>query len=767
MMEIQPSSTSTGSTTGFLVDPANLFAILWRGRKLIAGTIFGCLVLAALYLLTTSRIYQATAKLLILQQGGRPLSVVSIDTAGLSESGEDYIPTHALVLRSPIVVRRALEAVGLKNLASLEVGGSLEKAVRDATKNLSVTRPDRQAKVLQIDFRGKSREEAIRVVDAITLSYQAFLEDVFQKNNSEVVVLMTRARDDLNNELKDLEQKYKEFRLANPLLTSDSTGRPLIARRVDEWNRATTESMVRAVQLKEQLELGRKLAINGVGLGSITYAMDQLAGPGSSLGSRSASLSPAVPADYVRQLNQEQQRLADRHGPQNTKVKEIQEQITSVLEQSRSARNRIDRVEIRDLLDSIEGSLRSVVAMREKIAAEFEKDMADAKSAEIALLNESILKSNLERQRALFNGVVDQLKQAKLVGDFSSIRSQTIEAANALPKPVSPLTSLTLVLALVAGVILGTGGAILGDLLDPRIRTLEEMRKVLLIPLLGQIPELPEARTPRASSVGLICHARPRSPSAEAYKVARAHLDLARRNRGIQVVLVTSPHSGEGKSTVASNLAICQAQAGRRVLLVDADLRRPGQHTIYGLHRERGLVHVLRDLMPIARVVQTTAIKHLDVITSGPEVTNPAELLSSPSLHDFLEGVRHDYDTVIIDSPSLLEVADPSILGAVADGILVVVRASETKRDEAARAMEILKELGTPVLGALVNGSGHGPTPRLRVPAVGDSPSSPPRSGEIRPEPKLSFALDGTNGTARRTRPNHNQSPDDTTEGRA
>ncbi|WP_406693546.1 polysaccharide biosynthesis tyrosine autokinase [Singulisphaera sp. Ch08] len=765
MLEIQTPSTS--SPTGMIVDPANLIAILWRGRRLIAASILGCLLLAGFYLLNTDRIYQATAKLLILQQGGRPLSVVSVDTGGLTESGEDYIPTHALVLKSPIVVRHAIEAVGLKNLASLDVAGNMERAVRDVTKSLSVTRPDRLAKILQIDFRAKSREEAVRLVAAITLSYKKFLEEVYQKNNSDVVFLMTKARDDLNNELKDLEQKYKEFRLENPLLTSDGTGRPLIARRIDEWNRATTESMVRAVQLKEQLELGRKLAQDGVGLGSITYAMDQLAGSGSSLGGRNPSFNAAAPSDYVRQLNQEQQRLTDRHGPQNTKVKEIQEQITSVLEQSRSSRNRIDQVEIRELLDSIEGSLRSVISMREKIADQFEKDMTDAKKAEIALLNESILKSNLERQRALFNGVVDQLKQAKLVGDFSGIRSQTIEEANALPKAVSPLFSLTLVVALVVGGVLGTGGALVSDLLDPRIRSLEEIRKVLQLPMLGQIPQLPESPTPRASSVGLICHAMPRSPSAEAYKVARANLDLARRNRGVRVVLVTSPHASEGKSTVASNLAICQAQAGRRVLLVDADLRRPAQHKIYGMQRERGLVHILRDLMSIARVVQTTTIKNLDLIASGPEATNPAELLSSPFLHDFLNKVREDYDTVIIDSPSLLEVADPSILGAVADGIVLVVRASETKRDEATRALEVLKELGIPILGALVNGSTPGPATRLRVPTAADSLLTERRTGEIRPEPKLSFAFNGTNGAHPRTRPNDLPSPDDATEGPA
>lgn len=751
---------SSTSPTGpaFIADPAQLFAILWRGRRLIAACVAGCLVLAGLYLVNTSRQYQGTAKLLILQQGSRPLSVAGSDQARFGESTEDYIPTHSMVLSSPVVVGRAIEAVGLKNLPSLKVGGNQERAVRDAAKNLTVTRPDRQAKILQVDYRAESPEEAVRFVSALTVSYQQFLEDVFQKNNSEVVFLMTKARDDLNRELVELEQKYKEFRLENPLLTSDGTGRPLIARRLDEWNRATTESMAKALQLKEQLDLGRKLAESGVGLWSIAYAMEQVTGTAAGLSPRTQAPAPNAPSDYIRQLNQEQQRLSERYGPQNTKVRELQEQIATVLEQARTSRNRIERVEIRDLLDSIEASLKAVVQMREKINTQFDKDMAEARKTEVALLTESNLRSNLERQRVLFNGVVDQLKQAKLVGDFSSIRSQTIETANALSKPVSPKLSLTLMIALMAGCVMGTGVALVSELLDPRIRSLDEMRKVLHVPLLGQIPELPETNAPQVASAGLMCHATPRSPWAEAYKVARANLDLARRNRDLRVLLVTSPHSAEGKSTVASNLAICLAQTGRRVLLVDADLRRPALHKMHGLHRERGLVHLLRDLMAAPRVVQSTPIKNLDLIASGPEATNPAELLSSSCLHDLLSWARETYDTVVIDSPALLDVADPSILGAAVDGVLLVVRASATKRDEATRAMEILRGLGTPILGAVATavGTEAAARPRRRPSLKNLARRTDGTGGEIKTDPRLSFGRNGSSGHVMPTRAEKN-----------
>ncbi len=168
---------------------------------------------------------------------------------------------------------------------------------------------------------------------------------------------------------------------------------------------------------------------------------------------------------------------------------------------------------------------------------------------------------------------------------------------------------------------------------------------------------------------------------------------------------------------MASNLAICLAQVGRRVLLVDADLRRPTLHEVHSLRRECGLVQVLRNVLPVDRVVQTTPVKNLEVIASGPETPNPAELLSSSMLSEFLVRVRDDYDTVIIDTPPLLAVADPAIIGALVDSVVLVVRVATTKRDDAARAVEILKGLGVPILGGLINGINSEPDIRSWIPS--------------------------------------------------
>ncbi|HEX8201044.1 MAG TPA: CpsD/CapB family tyrosine-protein kinase, partial [Isosphaeraceae bacterium] len=147
--------------------------------------------------------------------------------------------------------------------------------------------------------------------------------------------------------------------------------------------------------------------------------------------------------------------------------------------------------------------------------------------------------------------------------------------------------------------------------------------------------------------------------------------------------------------------------AGRKVLLVDADLRRPTQDRIHSLPRDRGLVQVLQGQMSLEQVVQASAVAGLDVIAVGPDVPNPAELLTSHRLADFFAEVRPIYHTVIVDSSPLLPVADASIIGGAVDGIVLVVRATTLRRPDAERTLEGLKVLGTPIVGTVINGIGR------------------------------------------------------------
>ena len=264
--------------------------------------------------------------------------------------------------------------------------------------------------------------------------------------------------------------------------------------------------------------------------------------------------------------------------------------------------------------------------------------------------------------------------------------------------------SLTLALALVVGGMLGTGTAVVLDLLDQRIRSLDELRRLTGLAVLGQVALLPGRRSGAMGPIGLISYAKPNSYWAEAYRAIRTNIDFRRRNQRLQVLLVTSPHSGDGKTTAASNLAISFALAGRRVLLIDADLRSPSLDKVHGLRREHGLSHLLQDLLPLHQVVQRSKIENLEVITVDPEVPNPGELLSSPRLKELLDEARQTYDVILLDSSPLLAVVDPALIGAVVDGVILVARPETLRHRDVEPILELLSIAGASILGMLING---------------------------------------------------------------
>ena len=365
--------------------------------------------------------------------------------------------------------------------------------------------------------------------------------------------------------------------------------------------------------------------------------------------------------------------------------------------------DRLGRGDTGQLLGSIEQSLNSVEAMRAEIGKLRRVTWRGLKDA-IDLTVGRKLQDRLERQKTVLFAIIDQLKQAQFGGDFGSISSQTIERANALDKPVHPQVLLTLLGSFLVGGILGVGAALTADQLDNRIHSLEDLRGITDLPVLGVIPRIAMNQLAATGGGGRISHMLTRSRLAEAYKVLRTNVEFLRRGRQVQVILITSSIAKEGKTITASNLAVSLAYAGRKALLVDADLRCPTLDKVFNLQCEVGLAHILKNMLSLNQAVQRTLIDNLDFISTGGEVVNSAELLMTARMREFVSEAQQTYDFVIIDSSSLLAVTDPAIIGASADAIILVIRASHLKHHLLSRAMDLLQAVGTPVLGTVITG---------------------------------------------------------------
>jgi len=272
--------------------------------------------------------------------------------------------------------------------------------------------------------------------------------------------------------------------------------------------------------------------------------------------------------------------------------------------------------------------------------------------------------------------------------------------------PIKPNKKQNAALGLLVGIFLGGGLAFFLEYLDTSIRTIEDIEKYLSWPVLGIVPQFAQIkREASGSEIQPVVTKFSKSASAEAYRTLRTNIQLADLDNPLKSLVITSAVPLEGKSTTALNLAVALAQKESKVLLVDADLRKPIIHKLLHLDNSTGLVDLILNHSHLAASVkQSKSIDNLWVLTSGSVPSNPSELLGSSGMKALMEQVTKEYDHVVFDTPPLISVSDGAILASQADGILMVVSPGKVKGEVGRRTKELLERIGTPVLGCVFNG---------------------------------------------------------------
>ncbi|WP_367322990.1 polysaccharide biosynthesis tyrosine autokinase [Streptomyces sp. HUAS ZL42] len=341
---------------------------------------------------------------------------------------------------------------------------------------------------------------------------------------------------------------------------------------------------------------------------------------------------------------------------------------------------------------------------------------------------------------ACFSAVVERLETPKRTGpEQAAAREQgrpdpvspvslgVTQQAVAPADPVSPRPLLNLVAGVLAGLLLGAGLVVLRETLDTTLKTSEALGELTGLPGLGAIPY--DRSAPRHPLVTAADH----SQRAEAFRKLRTNLQFAQVDDRPRIIMVTSSVPGEGKTNTSANLALSLAEAGVSTCLVDADLRRPTVARTFGLIQDAGLTTVLIGQARVEEVMQQAG-NRLSVLASGAVPPNPTELLASARMREVLQELASTYEVVIVDTAPLLPVADTIGLSPLAQGTLLVVRASKTSRDQVRTAAEALERVGSRVLGTVFN---------MTVPPRGDSYSAYGQYGEL-PAPRLSVHQKGT-----------------------
>jgi len=293
-------------------------------------------------------------------------------------------------------------------------------------------------------------------------------------------------------------------------------------------------------------------------------------------------------------------------------------------------------------------------------------------------------------------GLLQSYEQMRLTAAQTADNVSVFRRADAPDKPVRPRPVLNTALAGAVGAMLAVGVAFLVEYLDDTVKTPEDVTRALSLDTLGIIGKLAKG------TEELVAIARPLSPASEAFRVLRTNIRFSSVDKPLRTLLVTSAGPTEGKSTTAANLAAVMAQAGLKVVVVDADLRRPRLHRLFSVHPRGGLTGSLLEGNMDGRL-QPSQVEGLAVLPAGDRPPNPSELLGSRRLQELLSLLTQHVDVVVIDSPPVLPVADAAVLAQSVDGVLLVVDAGETRRGVAQHAVDSLRQVGANVIGAVLN----------------------------------------------------------------
>jgi capsular exopolysaccharide synthesis family protein len=362
-----------------------------------------------------------------------------------------------------------------------------------------------------------------------------------------------------------------------------------------------------------------------------------------------------------------------------------------------------------DLLEALRASLRAVENILEVLASQ-NVDLRERQRAFPQLENElQTLELEQGTDQITYQALLSQLTQSRI------LQASAEPYVDILDRPIGsteidPRGQMNILLGGLLGLILGAGAAFFLEYLDRTVRTTADVESFLGVPVLGIIPRL--RRVAEAEEKGetlplnvpLVVALDPLDPAAEAYRNLRMNLMfMSTEEDPIRTLLFTSPGPNEGKSTTALNFAVMLAQQGQRVLLLDADLRRPSLHKALDILREPGLTNVLVGDAQLREAIRPSVLPNLDFLPSGPFPPNPSELLNSKAMERLLEELEGRYTHIILDSPPILAVTDSSVLGVHADGVVVVLRSGETEQKAAERAVDQLRRIGVRVFGAVLN----------------------------------------------------------------
>ena len=683
--------------------------ILTKQRWTIIAFAAVVLILTTIATFKTTPIYEAVGRIAINRESADALPFK--DSASNPTTDEDYtiaMETQVRILHSDNLAMRVIRKLGLDNNPSFTgvskpqtPSGELPTTspsidTREETKLIDTFRGGLKVatvsntRIIEIHYENPNPRLAADIVNGIVSSfieqnYQTKFESAMQTSD-----WLSRQLADLKLKVETSQEKLIRFQREKGIVGIDEK-QNLTTSKLDELSRELTATEADRIQKEANYEL------------AATGNPELMA------------RSPSEMLGHLRErestLKQEYALLKTQFGANYPKVVEIKNQLDQVEGDINT--------EVKRMATQIKNEYLAAQQRENMVLARMEEQKREANELNQNAIEFNILKRDVDANRQLYEGLLQKLKEASLEAGLHSNNIRVVDSARVPLSPTSPNIPRNIGLGVILGLCGGVGLAFLLESLDNTVRTAEQAELASGLPTLGVVPQFLRADAPRLQPAKLnlasgdsttrraelIAQLRPNSEAAECYRSLRTSILLSALDSPPKVLLVTSPLPQEGKTTTSVNCAIVLAQRGSRVLLVDADLRRPGVHRAFGFDRKGGLSTVLAGSTPIESVIKSYPdVPNLSILPAGPPPPHPAELLDASKMRSLIAEWRKEYDHVIIDTPPALSVTDPVILSVEADSIILVIRSGKTTKDALRRAGELLWQVNARVMGIVVNG---------------------------------------------------------------
>jgi len=463
-------------------------------------------------------------------------------------------------------------------------------------------------------------------------------------------------------------QRYKETHDAIAVEDREN----IVVQRLADLNGAVTKAKTTRIE-KEALYAQLK-AVQG------TSAVDTFTAV---LGNEYIQKLKSEVGDFQRQEAQ----LAEKYGERHPEMVRIKNAV-------QVAQAKFDN-EVNKVVESVRAEYMAALAQERSLTGALDAQKSEALGLNRKGIEYTVLQREAESNRQLYESLLQRTKETGISGELKSSNIRVVDPAEVPTSPVLPRRSNDLMMALLAGSVLALGLVFLFEYLDNRIKSPQELR-ALNLAFLGMVPRIDN------SGPTLLTDAVPPA-FGEAIRAVRTNVLFSSAEEGVRTVVVTSAGPGEGKSLFSSNLSVSLAQAGQRVLHIDADMRRPRVHDIFDVSQEPGFSNLLVGDCKPSEAVRKTGIANLCVLPAGMIPPNPAELLGSKRCAEYLATLGEHFDWVVIDSPPVLAVADASVLANAASGVIFVIGADQTTRNTAKAAVDQLNAVQAHVIGAVLN----------------------------------------------------------------